>query len=431
MWMRAAVVAAVLMAGLPVQGCSSPSDAGPKLEVGAWCGANADCPGGFCLERSCSKHCSADADCAEYGGLACGVDASGERSCVPQCGSFGSHYACIAGVATSCEVASDQYCEDCGCPSTQRCEPDQGCMPKRPVGEPCKTDDDCNTDNCSSFAGVCRAPIGAACDSTSCDVCLVADGWSYCSRECSGNSECGSGLCLGNADTFYCRPPCSSFSDASCPGSKCDVFIDDLSHRTSYYCDCVDSQTCKWTASAHPLGQECRYDSDCEGNLCDRVGTKIDPFYGRLFEGMCSQPCATTAECGAGFACAMVGSPHCLPTCTDPDTDTCAIGDCVGLPTAEGASANLCWIKRAGGECVEPTDCQSGNCVSGSCAPAGGQANGAACDTGEDCVSKSCIAGQCRGKAVLGEACSAPADCAVGTCCSSGALINTCASKCE
>lgn len=384
----------------------------------------------MCLDGGCSKHCKTDQDCAtEFGGLACGVDATGERSCVPECDGFGGDYACVEGVSTSCEIASDEYCEECGCPSTLRCEPGQGCMPKRAAGEPCSTDDDCNTDNCSSFAGVCRVPIGAACAASNCDACLAADGWSYCSRECLGNSQCGSGLCLGNADTFYCRPPCSDFGDASCPGHKCKLFIDDVTAATAYHCDCVNAGTCEWTAEARPLGQECKYDGDCESNLCDRVATQVDSLYGRLYAGLCTQPCTTTEECGEGFACAAVGTPHCLPTCTAESG--CAIGSCVGLPTAEGGSQDLCWVKRATGQCWEPTDCQSGNCVSNQCAPAGGQANGAACDTPEDCQSKSCIAGQCRGKAVLGDACTAPADCAVGTCRSSGELINTCASKCD
>lgn len=428
---RAWLGAALVMVGLQsVQGCSESYGSNtPRVELGNSCDSDAWCPGATCIDGICSKHCKADTDClSTYGRLVCGVDSSGLRSCVPPCDSFRSGFVCVDGVSTSCEIAPQaEYCEDCGCPGAQRCEPGKGCEPKRAAGEPCKRDDDCNTDNCSNFAGVCRAPLGAPCDKKNCDVCLAAEGWSYCSRECVSESECGSGLCLGYASTYYCRPPCSSFNDSSCPGNECALFIDDRTSRQAYYCDCADEGTCSWMAEARPLGQKCRFPSDCVSELCDSVITASDPFSGRSMAGLCTQPCTTSAECGQGFACAAVDSPHCLPTCTD----SCAIGECVGLPTAEGPSANLCWVKRSSGSCWEPSDCQSGNCVAGSCAPAGGQANGAACDTPENCQSKSCIAGQCRGNAVLGEACTSPADCAVGMCCSSGELMNTCATDCQ
>lgn len=424
-WLAAVVVAVVSVVG----GCSDSGEKTKPVPVGEQCYSDAECNGGFCLDGSCSKHCEQDSDChndSAYYQPVCGVDPKGDNSCVPQC-DRDQDYVCVDDVSTSCKVAPDSECEKCGCSSAERCEPGVGCMPKRGVGEACESDDDCNTANCSDFAGVCRAPVGAACDATNCDVCLASDNWSYCSRECGSNGECGSGLCLGYADVFYCRPPCAKIQDESCPGGICKVFVDDATSNISYYCDCANSSDCKWLEAAHPLGSTCRYDSDCDTMLCDRVVSGSDSLAGREYEGVCSKPCKASADCGDGYACVDGDAPHCLPTCKD----SCAIGSCVSLATTEGASAGLCSLKRATGECWDPGDCLSGNCVANECAPAGGQDNGASCDTGADCKSNSCVGGKCRGSAVLGEACTVPADCAVGTCCTSGDAANTCATTCN
>jgi hypothetical protein len=425
-WLAVVAVAAAQLVG----GCSSDGSS-PKVPVGKYCQSDPECGGGgFCLENKCSKPCKEDRDCSQDDSgaypLVCGVDPQGASSCVPDC-EHNDGYVCLDGVSTACAQAPDDQCETCGCPNSQRCEPGVGCMPKRAAGEPCKSDDDCNTDNCSDFAGVCRVPIGSACTASNCDTCLSAEGWSYCSKECGGNYECAGGLCLGYAGVFYCRPPCSSFSDDSCPGQSCKLFIDEQTRQQAYHCDCANSGDCKWLEEPHPLGSTCRGDSECAGQLCDRVVTRTDELGRFEFGGLCSQPCKTSAECGAGFACAAVGQPHCLPTCET----SCGIGSCVSLPTTEGQSAGMCWVKRAEGSCWEPNDCQSGSCAGGNCAPAGGQPNGASCSGNDDCVSKSCIGGSCRGSALLGESCMASADCAVGTCCTSGANANTCATDCN
>jgi hypothetical protein len=116
-----------------------------------------------------------------------------------------------------------------------------------------------------------------------------------------------------------------------------------------------------------------------------------------------------------------------MPTCDE----FCDIGYCTGLPTTEGDAQNVCWIKRPSGTCVQPTDCQSNNCVADACAPPGGQPNGAGCDVPDDCQSKSCVASTCRGLALLGDTCESSADCAVGMCCTTGDLANTCNNACN
>lgn len=431
MWTRGWAVPAVVLGMLQLgSGCSSSGEDKP-VPVGKYCSEDAECSGGFCLTdvNTCSKPCASDSDCASTGAFyehVCGVAPTGARSCVPPCEAPG--YVCVDNVSTSCNVAPDDQCAECGCSGAERCEPEVGCMPKRAAGEPCQSDADCNTNNCSSFAGVCRVPVGSACDASNCDICLSGTDFSYCSRECLGNGACGKGLCLGSGDLYYCRPPCVGLRDESCPGDFCKLFIDDLTNAQSFYCDCASSQKCTWLEDVHPLGTSCRYDSDCAGNLCDRVIIGSDSLAGPSYAGICSQTCNTSAECGEGFTCAAVGTPHCLPTCEG----SCATGgNCVGLPSVEGDTTMACWMKRAEGQCWQPGDCQSGNCAGGNCAPAGGQPNGGTCAAPDDCASNSCVGGKCQGLAVLGEACAVPADCAVGTCCIAGPSANTCATTCD
>jgi len=134
------------------------------------------------------KSCKTDADCGSNSQLACGVTAAGEHRCVASCASPSSGYVCIDGVPTSCEVAPAEHCKECGCPNALRCEVGVGCMPKRAAGESCAADSDCNTNNCCSFAGVCRVPYGSACTTLNCDLCLVASNWSFCTRRCGDES---------------------------------------------------------------------------------------------------------------------------------------------------------------------------------------------------------------------------------------------------
>ena len=344
-------------------GCGTSDTEGPKLALGQSCQYDVECPGGFCLpgERRqelayCTKHCASNADCGSDGSMACGSDATGQRSCLQGCNSTNPNQVCIDGVPTSCKIAPQEQCEKCGCPGALRCQPGMGCVAKSAKGEPCKKDSDCSTDNCSRFAGVCRVPLGAACDGSNCDLCFAATGYSYCSRECAANVECESGLCLGDTGFFYCRPPCTSLSDSSCPAQQCDFTETDQPGRSRYFCRC-EHESCVLSSDPRQLGQDCRQYFDCESGQCDDVVTKVDPVYGALRRGMCTKPCATSSECGVGFICAAVGPAECLPAC-----------NCVGVPSTEGTTASVCWIKQPNGRsCAEPTDCQSGKCVSNVC----------------------------------------------------------------
>jgi hypothetical protein len=216
--------------------------------LGADCVSELDCPGGFCGDRGCTRTCETDADCTGGAVRVCGVGADGRRSCVPECG---TGYACVDGVSTSCSVAPETYCTECGCPEMLRCEDGVGCQARVAVGEPCRGDTDCESEHCgglSTGAGVCRVPVGASCDTTNCDYCLVSEaGWTYCSRQCSDHSLCPGGYCT-SADPellpFTCHPSCTGEDDTSCPGAQC-TFAPNFDFGTGYVCHCEFYFTCE------------------------------------------------------------------------------------------------------------------------------------------------------------------------------------------
>ncbi len=172
--------AVLSLAWLP--SCGRGDDAGePTSEtagtIGDFCTAKTDCAQGLCFEGSCTMECRSSDDCAGTLLEACGVTAEGSF-CMRGCEYFRLGVTCIDDVPTACSVAGEGHCEDCGCPSTLRCE-DGACVEKLAVGEPCAESTDCKSDNCSDFAGICRVPVGASCDASNCDGCLVSSGSSY------------------------------------------------------------------------------------------------------------------------------------------------------------------------------------------------------------------------------------------------------------
>ncbi len=161
--------------------------------------------------------------------------------CVPPCGS--GPYTCVGAVSTACALVDDPtHCIDCGCAdATTHCARDLGCLPPAAVGEPCALNNDCATNNCSTFAGVCRVAVGTACTAEDCDACLhLPGGTTHCSRECRGDSDCRTDRCLGNTTlgVLECLP-------TACTGTACTV-----------------------ERAVHETGQTCRADADCRSGAC-------------------------------------------------------------------------------------------------------------------------------------------------------------------
>jgi hypothetical protein len=241
--------------------------------VGAWgCDGDSPAPGGaygescssvepcasdlFCQDfpgsgrNMCSNGCDPTIDCGE--GYLCFdfVDA-GFSACIRRCTSgssspmtwAGRTYACIDGVPTDCaSLAYGVACGACGCRDGEYCTTvdDPGCHPRRPVGEACTYDYECQSRNCdhpsTSETLVCMVAVGSACSSTDCGYCLGSG--SFCSRYCSSASStsytCPSEYhCAGSEGTYHCVADC-----------------------TTGYCE--DGYGCSSNPSECPANTECR-----------------------------------------------------------------------------------------------------------------------------------------------------------------------------
>jgi len=212
------------------------------------CIADSECGAdGQCIKGSCAKSCTTSAECNTIS--VCGIAPNGSRRCVPICtdhyipiqgdipiqgfNDLSTRYACVNGVSTACLRLDDTHCVACGCGPNLVCT-DTGCAPKRAVGEACRTDLDCISDNCSSKIGTCRVPVGQPCNQTNCDLCRInADtAYQYCSRACVNSSSCRGGVCINET----CFPMC----DASCPG-ECRAFTGN--GTGGIYCPCYPCNT--------------------------------------------------------------------------------------------------------------------------------------------------------------------------------------------
>jgi hypothetical protein len=450
-WVRWVVVAVALACG-----CKSGAPKPYDMTGANYCSGDADCverchgdPGclrGFCAATVdpssgvalsfCSKPCTQDADCVSDlfpASLACGVLADGSRGCVLRCaGTATTGFACVDGVPTDCQLAPETFCDVCGCPANLRCVSGVGCQPKAVLGEPCRYDDDCNTNHCSDVAGVCRTPVGQPCTDQNCDVCLSTQGgWSYCSRYCD-RASCSDGLCLSQLGINTCWPRCNGPADASCPG-RCGS-VTRLGGGLDYYCDCNrGSVTCSQTGVPRANGQLCENGGQCASGACDTVPIECE-LSSCGYQGQCTTPCSSTAPCAAGFTCIAT-------TCTGDDCGVCAplcatstdcqAGTCRPVATADGQSLLACDVSRdTGGLCTSGFHCLSGVCSSQRCTPAAGFPNGSSCSRPAECASQSCIASRCRGSGLAGDACGTSDDCAVGGCCTAGAAAGTCSTAC-
>jgi len=378
------------------------------------------------MEGRCTRACASDSDCSSpiwY--LACGVGANNARMCTFKCGAD-SKIVCIDGVPTSCATLPETFCAQCSCPSGRRCEKGVGCMPLSDVGGPCERNTDCRTNNCSTFAHVCRVPAGQACSgAVDCDLCISKGSWSYCSRACDNDDDCNGGLCVGNAGTFLCHAPCGVSS--VCPG-KCGPVRD----RNYQVCNCDDPE-CKYDAAKRDLGAACADDTDCRSGSCQKTVVDCDSVFGCWFTGWCSTGCTGDADCGAGLACVDLPcvdaqdpqcGRRCAPRCLT--SSDCKPGTCRQL-AGVGVTTTACDLRGADGStCSHAGQCVSSRCLNGVCAPTGGLANGMSCASTTDCRSANCVNGVCRGQALIGDACAGGYDCAAGTCCPTGRCGTSC-----
>jgi hypothetical protein len=453
------IVYVALSAGLVVTslGCSSNSGGPPsstKLNFGKDCTTGDDCASGVCLNFNAipNPNSSSGYMAVQYGGYCttscaggcptnytCGTAPDGTQECMETCfkpdESLSDRYGCKNSVPVACNLADQTYCGDCMCPSALRCEPGVGCQERRELNGPCTSDADCKSNNCSSYLGVCRVPVWAACTADNCDLCTTdSSGTVFCTKECYLDSQCNGGSCLGSNNYYTCRRPCSS-----CASSDCQFTEGTTYNPSIYYCGCSG---CTVASAPRPLGVICNGNGQCASKLCYETNDLKQSDYGTSYlqtvSSVCTQACTSDADCSAGglvcaqVPCAGVATTLCGPLCVHPcDADgTCAThgGTCRGLSSPSGGNINVCDIRRDNGSyCASNDICLSGRCTNNTCINAGGSSNGSSCVAPTDCASANCINKVCTGSALIGDACSVAADCSVGTCCTG---TSKCATTC-
>jgi hypothetical protein len=168
----------------------------------------------------------------------------------------------------------------------------------------------------------------------------------YCSGDCE-KQECPSGTCVRLGDgRYYCASSCTRTSDCR-DGYACatasGACLPDC--RLGWSCGstiaCNDETgICDLPAGApRPIGAPCTWNAECASGLCTPENTRSGPTYwtggsctqhcpipkcptGSVcvpFEpsdGYCVASCDSPTGCRAGYVCAALDVPGCLPDCS-------------------------------------------------------------------------------------------------------------------
>ncbi len=236
----------------------------------------------------------------------------------------------------------------------------------------CSSNGDCASGQCKTVGSskFCRTACGndADCGATfycelSTGLCKPSNG--YCSLEggnislgqyCYGMETCQSGLCLVLPSASYCSKECTQ--NSQCPGMKC----------ISGYCIFPGEQE---------VGEPCLAHFDCVSGTCVGIGNN---------QGVCSQTCTGPTQCPAGLSCA---NGYCYPggdtaygaDCTD-DLQ-CEYTECLTIGTNKKICSAAC---TNSGQCPN-----SDPCVLGYCVPKGIYPLGMKCLLDTDCLSGYCV----------------------------------------
>ena len=243
-------------------------------------GVDQDCDG--FADNQCTPDgdpCTEDYECQN--GL-CQDIGGGGKECVRLCDEFTPCPASSRCVRTMCTAG---YCE-------------AGAQGTAKLLEACTADIDCATNHCSAegCSTLCKTSLGEcadgmACSTGACGECLdlaSVPGPRQLGELCDSTADCDvDGECVD--DTFgikRCAMPCF---EEHCPGGfQCRA---GMCIRTGGFSN----------------GDRCLDPNDCGSFLCALIT-------GDPSRNFCTKPCATAAECGAGFDCLMqFGQMICVP----------------------------------------------------------------------------------------------------------------------
>ena len=443
--------------------CSTDNDCKPGLlcvvsvctPTTTTCSDDADCPGGACVNGSCTGlgSCTSDQDCMP--GMFCGSDGFCTTGVRPECitdadcddGNQDTTDICAAGscvntpIDTSC--LGDEDCLD-GDPCTTDtctggnchyadvpdcCNVDLDCdddseftidtcvdnaceYSQAPI--PCELDADCDDGDACTFDlcedGTCENNPRAdpfCCntaddcddgDDTTVDLCVDnACTWTNCTSDidCEDNNPCSEQGCQEGVCvyTFLETPECACVTDADCAGKGGVCSLLQIG-PTSVGTYCVNS------AGPKMGGVECTDGAECHSGFCMGLTSGDD---------LCFQGCVSDTECTTGMSCSSItyGSgtpdelevPACLP----------ALASCTG----DGSCLD--------GEICQPTgDPDIPNTIITVCAPPSGTGTmtaGQVCAVDTDCQSNFCVGVVGTEQMICWSACASDADCAPGLLC--------------
>ncbi|MFM2152179.1 MAG: hypothetical protein RL199_614, partial [Pseudomonadota bacterium] len=396
------------------EACAAPCGKGLRCRTGSDCASGFECSGGVCAVEPCANGrmdgTEADVDCGgrcvdgESGGCGAGMLCRLDRDC--------ESHNCLAGVCAALDRdaalgAAPADGGPTGVDEGAACAA-EGAVQTRDIGlPPCV-----KTLAAGGFAGCTSGTqgCGAACGGLYLPPCRTA-------ALCQTASDCDSGRCRrvsGSKPVVYrcavatCSDGAKSTREAAkdC-GEACDVNGDEKRCSGA-------TPTSKVVCRTH---LDCPVSNFCVNGLC----AATPPVYDGIQNGSetaidcgggvapaCASglPCGAHADCAAGY-CDPVNRVCGSGTCSDQlrDGDETAV-DCGG--TCARDQARRCAVAAA---CLFASDCTSGVCTKGKCAPSTGKdgvRNGDESDV--DC------GGAGLTKCAVGKGCSRDDQCLTGVC---------------
>ncbi|MEZ4339784.1 MAG: trypsin-like serine protease [Sandaracinaceae bacterium] len=282
-------------------------------DAGMYCGRTDGCEG-YCIPMMGAAALPFDADCSAHdqcASLYCGDPGDGRRRCLAPC--RGDAGMCLAGEACAANPT------ECG-----GCVPAEILFADRGLGEACSTAAECRSGNCLEDAGR-----------------------SYCTRDCSADSDCPEGYHCRDGELCVAGPrgdvgsPCVTNGDCG-EGTFC-VTAGERSWCTQT-CDaescpegfeCVDAGPAMVCApDLALLGEVCATNDECVTNLCvTRAGSSLSE---------CSQMCSADAPCAPGFECRRTADGA-TAVCVRPAAETDGGGGCSVSRSGERGPIGL-WL---------------------------------------------------------------------------------------
>ncbi len=289
------------------------------------------------------------------------------------------------------------------------------------LGEGCSNDADCVGGMCrATTAGrICTAPCDARRPTFGCEAGLFCSSDGGCDglcvpitgdhslpddAACTSSSQCASFLCVDPGDHRQrCLSPCRGGAGECLSGEAC----------VAQPGECGGCVPAAILSAARRLGEPCNADAECASGRCLTDG-------GRRY---CTDACSDDASCGEGYHCRV---DHCVAGDRGQSGDTCVFDptgtydDCNvsrGLFCArlgrEDWCSELCGPSTSDDhQCADGFDCFDAGAVH-VCAPVH-ELIGQPCTADADCISQLCVASPRDGARVCSRLCGVDSACSTG-----------------